>query len=197
MTAVSTELTLIGTGFVVARWTGMYPVEAAIVNATHSGLGGTGDVAIPTATNRMELMPFAQIATRIGGAITVMLAPALACLEIDRHEAQVFRHAETRFDQTATLPCLRRGLIDFEDRQPRDDIGAALREAIEPRAEDHVLGESMRRPFDYEILDEARPRDNRHAKRPREVRVHVAAFALVVARHEQAKADAVFQHMRQ
>ncbi|WP_277183078.1 2-hydroxycarboxylate transporter family protein [Caballeronia sp. BR00000012568055] len=74
VTAVSTVLTLVLTGFFVARWTGMYPVEAAIVNATHSGLGGTGDVAILTAANRMELMPFAQIATRIGGAVTVMVA---------------------------------------------------------------------------------------------------------------------------
>ncbi|SAK74169.1 citrate carrier protein [Caballeronia hypogeia] len=76
VTAVSTVLTLTLTGFFVARRMGMYPVEAAIVNATHSGLGGTGDVAILTAANRMELMPFAQIATRIGGAITVMIALA-------------------------------------------------------------------------------------------------------------------------
>jgi Na+/citrate or Na+/malate symporter len=52
---------------------GMYPIEAAIINACHSGQGGTGDVAILTAANRMQLMPFAQIATRIGGAITVTL----------------------------------------------------------------------------------------------------------------------------
>ncbi len=51
----------------------MYPIEAAIVNACHSGQGGTGDVAILSAANRMALMPFAQIATRIGGAITVTL----------------------------------------------------------------------------------------------------------------------------
>ncbi|KAA1006969.1 2-hydroxycarboxylate transporter family protein [Paraburkholderia panacisoli] len=76
VTAVSTVLALIVTGFVVGRLVGMYPVESAIVNATHSGLGGTGDVAILTAANRMELMPFAQIATRIGGAITVMTALA-------------------------------------------------------------------------------------------------------------------------
>jgi malate:Na+ symporter len=50
---------------------GMYPIETAIVNACHSGQGGTGDVAILTAANRMQLMPFAQIATRIGGALTV------------------------------------------------------------------------------------------------------------------------------
>jgi Na+/citrate or Na+/malate symporter len=60
-----------GTGALVGRMLGMYPIEAAIVNACHSGQGGTGDVAILTAANRMQLMPFAQIATRIGGAITV------------------------------------------------------------------------------------------------------------------------------
>jgi len=48
----------------------MYPVETAIVNACHFGQGGTGHVAILTAAERMELMPFAQIATRIGSAIT-------------------------------------------------------------------------------------------------------------------------------
>ncbi len=71
VTIVSTVVTLMGTGFVVGRWMGMYPIETAMVNACHSGQGGTGDVAILTAGNRMALMPFAQIATRIGGAITV------------------------------------------------------------------------------------------------------------------------------
>jgi malate:Na+ symporter len=52
----------------------MYPIESAIVNACHSGQGGTGDIAILTAANRMQLMPLAQIAARIGGAITVLLA---------------------------------------------------------------------------------------------------------------------------
>ena len=75
--ASATVLTLTMTGFIVGRLVGMYPIEAAIVSATHSGLGGTGDVAILTAANRMELMPFAQIATRIGGAITVMSALAV------------------------------------------------------------------------------------------------------------------------
>jgi CCS family citrate carrier protein len=74
ITIVATVATLMATGFLVARLVRMYPIEAAIVNATHSGQGGTGDVAILTAANRMQLMPFAQIATRIGGAITVTVA---------------------------------------------------------------------------------------------------------------------------
>ena len=72
-TIVATVATLIGTGFVVARFVKLYPIDTAIVNACHSGQGGTGDVAILTAANRMQLMPFAQIATRIGGAIMVTL----------------------------------------------------------------------------------------------------------------------------
>ena len=71
ITIVATVFTLMATGAFVGRRLGMYPIEAAIVNACHSGQGGTGDVAILTAANRMQLMPFAQIATRIGGAVTV------------------------------------------------------------------------------------------------------------------------------
>ncbi|STV58728.1 malate Na(+) symporter [Klebsiella pneumoniae subsp. ozaenae] len=44
----------------------LFPVARA-------GRAATGDVAILTAGNRMSLMPFAQIATRIGGAINVSL----------------------------------------------------------------------------------------------------------------------------
>ncbi|WP_316251887.1 2-hydroxycarboxylate transporter family protein [Paraburkholderia sp. UCT31] len=71
VTIVATVATLMGTGFMVGRMLKMYPIDTAIVNACHSGQGGTGDVAILTAANRMQLMPFAQIATRIGGAIVV------------------------------------------------------------------------------------------------------------------------------
>ena len=70
---VLTVASMIATGFLVGRLLGMYPIESAIVNACHSGQGGTGDIAILTAANRLQLMPFAQIATRIGGAITVTL----------------------------------------------------------------------------------------------------------------------------
>jgi malate:Na+ symporter len=71
ITIVSTVATIIATGFFVGGLLKMFPIDTAIVTACHSGQGGTGDVAILTAANRMQLMPFAQIATRIGGAITV------------------------------------------------------------------------------------------------------------------------------
>ena len=73
ITIVSTVVTIIATGFFVGGWLKMYPIDTAIVTACHSGQGGTGDVAILTAANRMQLMPFSQIATRIGGALTVTL----------------------------------------------------------------------------------------------------------------------------
>src|SRR6185295_14774086 len=71
ITIISTVAAIITTGFFVGRWMNMYPIDTAIVTACHSGQGGTGDVAILTAANRMQLMPFAQIATRIGGAVTI------------------------------------------------------------------------------------------------------------------------------
>ena len=73
ITIVSTVVAMMTTGFLVGGWLKMYPIDTAIVTACHSGQGGTGDVAILTAANRMQLMPFAQIATRIGGAITVTM----------------------------------------------------------------------------------------------------------------------------
>ncbi len=76
VTIVATVATMTSTGFVVARWIKMFPVDLAIINSCRCSQGGTGDVAILTASNRMQLMPFAQIATRIGGAATVIFALA-------------------------------------------------------------------------------------------------------------------------
>ncbi|PWC18618.1 malate permease [Brenneria roseae subsp. roseae] len=71
---VSTVTALVMTGFFVGKKIGMHPIDVAIISCCQSGQGGTGDVAILTAGNRMVLMPFAQIATRIGGAINVSVA---------------------------------------------------------------------------------------------------------------------------
>ena len=77
ITIAGTVVTLVITGFFVGRLVNIYPVEAGIVASCRASQGGTGDVAILSACDRMNMMPFAQVATRIGGAITVTLALAL------------------------------------------------------------------------------------------------------------------------
>ncbi|MDF3606675.1 2-hydroxycarboxylate transporter family protein [Paracoccus sp. DMF-8] len=80
ITIVVTVVTMTASGYFTARLVNLYPIEAAIVSSTHSGMGGAGDIAILSASNRMMLMPFAQIATRIGGGITVALALILMAM---------------------------------------------------------------------------------------------------------------------
>jgi malate:Na+ symporter len=70
-------VTLVATDCFVGRLVNIYPVESGIVAACRASQGGTGDVAILSACDRMNMMPFAQVATRIGGAITVTIALAL------------------------------------------------------------------------------------------------------------------------
>lgn len=71
------SITVIGAFFgasLVGKLVGFYPVEAGITaGLCMSNMGGTGDVAVLSAANRMELMPFAQISSRLGGAITLLL----------------------------------------------------------------------------------------------------------------------------
>ncbi|MDF2675609.1 MAG: family citrate carrier protein [Clostridiales bacterium] len=68
---------VIGTA-VVGKMVGFYPIEAAITaGLCMANMGGTGDVAVLTAANRMELMPFAQISSRLGGAFIILLATFL------------------------------------------------------------------------------------------------------------------------
>ncbi len=74
VTIIATVFTLIAIGFLVGRWIGLSPIESAIINACHSGMGSIGDLSILTAAHRLDLMAFAQLATRIGGAVTVVLA---------------------------------------------------------------------------------------------------------------------------
>ncbi len=66
-----------GAGF-IGKLVGFYPVEAGITaGLCMSNMGGTGDVAVLSAADRMELMPFAQISSRLGGAIILLLGSLL------------------------------------------------------------------------------------------------------------------------
>ena len=66
---------------IVGKWVGFYPVEAGVTaGLCMSNMGGTGDVAVLSAANRMELMPFAQISSRLGGAVILLLGSLMLSL---------------------------------------------------------------------------------------------------------------------
>jgi Na+/citrate or Na+/malate symporter len=73
---------ILGAGL-VGRLVGFYPIDSAITaGLCMSNMGGTGDVAVLSAADRMELMPFAQISSRIGGAFILILSSILLQLLI-------------------------------------------------------------------------------------------------------------------
>jgi len=62
----------------VGKLVGFYPFEAGITaGLCMSNMGGTGDVAVMSAADRMELMPFSQISSRLGGAIILVIGSLL------------------------------------------------------------------------------------------------------------------------
>lgn len=71
---------VIGAGL-VGKLVGFYPVEAGITaGLCMANMGGTGDVAVLSAADRMELMPFAQISSRLGGAIILIIGSLMLSL---------------------------------------------------------------------------------------------------------------------
>ncbi len=73
---------MIGTA-IVGRMLGFYMIEGTITaGLCMANMGGTGDIAVLSAANRMELLPFAQISSRIGGAFMLILTSLLINLFI-------------------------------------------------------------------------------------------------------------------
>ncbi|HEY8395789.1 MAG TPA: 2-hydroxycarboxylate transporter family protein, partial [Bacilli bacterium] len=71
---------IVGSGL-VSHYVGFYAVEGSIcAGLCMANMGGTGDVACLSAADRMELMPFAQISSRIGGAFILLLSTVLLSL---------------------------------------------------------------------------------------------------------------------
>lgn len=57
---------------------GLYPVETAIGSGMiNNSMGGTGNIAVLSASNRMEMIAFAQMANRLSGAIILILGGLL------------------------------------------------------------------------------------------------------------------------
>ncbi|WP_051569381.1 2-hydroxycarboxylate transporter family protein [Alkaliphilus transvaalensis] len=77
LVAVTIIGAVVGSGY-IGKFVGFYPIESAITaGLCMANMGGTGDVAVLSASDRMKLMPFAQISSRIGGAFMLILASTL------------------------------------------------------------------------------------------------------------------------
>lgn len=58
---------------VVGRIFKLWPLEVSLTAALCAcDIGGSGDIAVLSAANRMQLLPFASISTRIGGALMIL-----------------------------------------------------------------------------------------------------------------------------
>ena len=77
---IALAIVLGAVGFIMlfARKMKFYPIEAAITaGLCMANRGGAGDVAVLGAADRMDLMSFAQISSRIGGAVMLVLGSVL------------------------------------------------------------------------------------------------------------------------
>lgn len=74
---IATVVSMVASGFWVGRLLKLQPVDSAIICACHSGFGGMGDMAILATSKRQYIMPFAEIATSLGGAVMVIIATLL------------------------------------------------------------------------------------------------------------------------
>ncbi len=75
---VAIILTVAVCAAVLGKLVGFYPVESAITaGLCTNSMGGTGNIAVLSAADRMGLIPFAQMATRLGGACVLIVSSFL------------------------------------------------------------------------------------------------------------------------
>ena len=78
ITAFVVELVITLTAAFLGKAVGFYPVESAITaGMCTTNMGGSGNVAVLSGANRMELLPFAQIVTRSCGALMLTIGGIL------------------------------------------------------------------------------------------------------------------------
>lgn len=78
ITVLAVEVVITLTAAFLGKAVGFYPVESAIVaGMCTTNMGGSGNVAVLSGANRMELLPFAQIVTRSCGALMLTLGGIL------------------------------------------------------------------------------------------------------------------------
>ena len=77
-TVLTVEVTITLTAAFLGKAVGFYPVESAIAaGMCTTNMGGSGNVAVLSGANRMELLPFAQIVTRSCGALMLTVGGIL------------------------------------------------------------------------------------------------------------------------
>ena len=66
---------------IIGEFVGLFPVETAIgAGMINNSMGGTGNIAVLSASDRMEMIAFAQMANRLSGAIILILGRLLASM---------------------------------------------------------------------------------------------------------------------
>ena len=78
LTVLLIETTITLTAAFVGRLVSFYPIESAIAaGMCATNMGGSGNVAVLSSSDRMDLLPFAQIVTRGSGALMLTIGGIL------------------------------------------------------------------------------------------------------------------------